>query len=105
MEIYTSLEARIKRASKPRITFEVTQEQYNLLKQHIPYGLQRLIFSSLVDDLVPLLKEYGGSCILAILDGQVSFRSAVSEYHKRNIHTSSITLGTERSSSINHGDT
>jgi hypothetical protein len=60
--------------TKRRITFEVTEEQYSKLKDHLEYGLMKKVFSALVDDTVEMLDEFGDVFIVAILTKRVSYR-------------------------------
>jgi len=65
---------------KPRITVEVTEHQYNVLKEHIAHGLQRQVFGVIIEDLVSLLERYGYDVILAILSRQFSL---LEQYKKK----------------------
>ena len=65
---------------KPRITIEVTEYQYNVLKEHLAHGMQKQIFGVIIEDLVQLLERYGGDVILAILTRQFSL---LEQYKKR----------------------
>jgi hypothetical protein len=63
-----------------RITFEVTDEQYNKLKSHLDHGMLKRVFSVIVDDAIVMLDEYGQYFIFALLNGQVSYRRRVQDY-------------------------
>ena len=65
---------------KPRITFEVTEHQYHVLKEHLPHGMQRQVFGVIIEDLVNLLERYGHDVILAILTKQFSL---LEQYKKK----------------------
>lgn len=67
---------------KPRITIEVTEHQYNVLKEHFAHGMQRQIFGVIIEDLVSLLERYGHDVILAILSRQFSL---VEQYKKKRV--------------------
>jgi hypothetical protein len=38
------------KAWKPRITVEVSEHQYNILKEHIPYGMQKQVLGVLFEE-------------------------------------------------------
>ena len=62
-----------------RITFEVTDEQYNKLKDHLGYGLMKRLFGALVDDTVIMLDEFGDVFVIAVLTKRVSYRCIIEE--------------------------
>lgn len=64
-----------------RITFEVTDEQYNKLKDHLGYGLMKRVFGALVDDTVVMLDEFGEVFVIAVLTKRVSYRCVMEERH------------------------
>lgn len=64
---------------RPRITFEITEEQYNVIKEYIEFGLQKKFFGAIVDDIVPLLQEFGFAFVLAMLEHRFSYRSFMLE--------------------------
>jgi hypothetical protein len=68
------------RNSKPRITFEVTQEQYDVLKQHLERGFQKKVFSIVVDDIVEMLKQYGPHFVAALLRKEATYKEMMCEY-------------------------
>lgn len=59
---------------KRRITFEVTDEQYNKLKDHLEYGFMKKLFSAMVDDAILMLDEYGELFVLAMISKRVSYK-------------------------------
>lgn len=65
--------------TKRRITFEVSEEQYNKLKDHLGYGLMKRVLNALVDDTVIMLDEYGDAFIVAVLRKRVSYRCLMEE--------------------------
>jgi hypothetical protein len=62
-----------------RITFEVTDEQYCKLKDHLEYGLMKRFFGALVDDTVVMLDEFGDLFIIAVLSKRVSYRQIMED--------------------------
>lgn len=51
----------------PRLTIELTEEQYNELLKLVPWGIKRKLFSVIIDDIIRLLKEHGQKFLAAIL--------------------------------------
>lgn len=70
--------------SKPRITVEVSEGQYNALKRHLEHGMQRRVFSIIIDDVVRMLDEYGQHFIIALMQKEVSYRSFMERYSEKN---------------------
>jgi len=68
---------------KHRVTFEVTDEQYNKLKLHLEHGMLKRVFSVIVDDAIVMLDEFGPYFVLALLTREVSYRSMVQDYMKQ----------------------
>jgi hypothetical protein len=51
---------------RPRVTFELTPEQDIFIKG-LPWGVQRPLFSTIVDDLMALHREHGNRIIAMVL--------------------------------------
>jgi len=66
-----------------RITFEVTDQQYNKLKQHLEHGQLKQVFSVIVDDAIVMLDEFGQYFVLAMLSREVSYKRTVQDYMRR----------------------
>lgn len=69
---------------RPRLTVELTREQYWGLKNNIDYGLQKLLFSIIVDDVVHMLELYGQNFLAAMFHRQVTYKTYMEEFMKRN---------------------
>ena len=65
-----------------RITFEVSDEQYNKLKLHLEHGMLKRVFSVIVDDAIVMLDEFGQYFVLAMLSREVSYKRMVQDYMK-----------------------
>lgn len=65
---------------KPRITIEVSEHQYNVLKEYLAHGMQKQVLGVIIEDLVSLLERYGHDVILAIMSRQFSL---LEQYKKR----------------------
>lgn len=72
------------RTRKPRLTVELTEEQYAKLRKHIEHGMQRKLFSIVVDDIIQMMERYGEMFILALLHHKITYRKLVEEYVARN---------------------
>lgn len=60
--------------TKRRISFEVSEEHYNKLKDHLPYGLMNRVLSAVAEDVIVMLDEFGPLFVLAVLEKKVSYR-------------------------------
>jgi hypothetical protein len=63
---------------RPRLSIEISDEQ-NLRKQRlIPvHGLQKALFSNILDDLLDLIEEQGQVVVGLILNGSVKAREVI----------------------------
>jgi len=52
---------------RPRLSIEITEEQFLSLQQLIPHGLRKAIFSCIIDDLIIMLKTDPSFIVGAIL--------------------------------------
>lgn len=68
---------------RPRLSIEITPEQYKRLNKLIPWGQQRAVYSALTDELISILEKHGPLAIGAILAGKVKFLSIVEAMEKR----------------------
>ena len=51
----------------PRLSVEVTEEQYNKLSKLIPWGNKKRFFGVIIDDVIRLLEEHGQKFFAAVL--------------------------------------
>ena len=56
---------------RPRLSIEITGEQHKELQRLIPWGLQRQVFSPIVDDVIRLVKKHGQVFIAAVLEKDI----------------------------------
>jgi hypothetical protein len=77
-----------RKAYKPRLTIEVTEAQYNALKKHLGYGMQRRIFSILIEDIIDMLDKYGNKFIAALALRQVPY-----DYYMQSLANASDEVG------------
>ena len=63
---------------RPRLSVELTPEQYQKLSNLMPWGIQRHIFAAIVDDLIDLVESQGEMALAAILAKSISPRESIS---------------------------
>lgn len=56
---------------KPRLSVEITEEQYKRLQKFVPWGLQKHLFGVIVDDLLDLLERGDSEKIIAAIIAQM----------------------------------
>lgn len=55
---------------RPRLSVDLTEEQSKKLRQYIPWGLQKALFSAIIDDIISLMEtDKGDKVIQAIVSG------------------------------------
>jgi len=65
------------RHCKRRITFEVSEEHYQKLKDHLDYGMMKQLMNALVEDTVVMLDEFGDVFIVAVLTKRISYKEII----------------------------
>lgn len=62
----------------PRLSVELDEEQYKKLTKYIPWGMQKLLFSAIVDDLIKLFEQGDAELtIAAIIAGIIKPRDLI----------------------------
>jgi predicted CopG family antitoxin len=56
---------------RPRLSIEITKDQYLKLQNLVPWGVKGALFSELVDGVIELLEKEGEVVIAAILSKQL----------------------------------
>ena len=57
---------------RPRLSVDLTEEQARKLRQYIPWGLQKALFSAVIDDLISLMETGKGDMVVqAIVAGLI----------------------------------
>lgn len=56
---------------RPRLSIEVTEDQQRRLRECIPWGLQRTLFSTIIDDIIDLVERHGPMVLAAIIDRKI----------------------------------
>ncbi len=66
---------------KPRIGIEVTQSQFDKMQKYIPWGLRRLLFSAIIDDLIDVIEKTGRGpdLIGAIIAREIGLKLLIKE--------------------------
>lgn len=54
---------------RPRLSIELTEEQYLSLQRNLSHGEGRALFSAIVDDLINLMEEHG-NMVVAVIAGK-----------------------------------
>ena len=52
---------------RPRLSIEVTEEQHKDLQRLIPWGVEKQLFSVIIDDVIRLIKKHGQIFVAAAL--------------------------------------
>lgn len=60
-----------------RLTIEISDEQYEVLKAHLHHGYMKRVFGALIEDCVQMLSEFGPHFIHAVLTKRISYRGMV----------------------------
>jgi len=58
---------------KPRLSIEVTKEQFDSLIKLLPWGVKRALFSTIVDDLIEMLEKDPSRVMGLILSKRAKF--------------------------------
>jgi len=58
--------SRIHSDFRPRLNLDISEKQFFGL-QKIPWGIKRIIFGIIIDDLLKLFKEFGEGPVIALL--------------------------------------
>lgn len=58
---------------RPRLSIDISEEQDAKLRELVPWGLKKQLFSKVIDELIELLEEHGEMAIGALLAGKIRF--------------------------------
>ena len=64
---------------RPRLTVELTAEQYQKLQQYIPWGMRKVIYRRFTDDLIRNIEEHGQQVLGAFMSGAVSYKDLMKD--------------------------
>lgn len=62
---------------RPRLTIDISEDQANALRDLIPWGLRRELFSLIVDDVISMVREHGELAIAIIISKKLRPRDAL----------------------------
>jgi hypothetical protein len=63
---------------RPRLSVEITAEQARQLRDLIPWGSRKQLFSIIVEDVIRLLRTHGTTYIAAVLARQLKLEDYIS---------------------------
>ena len=56
----------------PRLSIEISKRQSDDLRNLIPWGLRRQLFTVIVDDVIRLIRRHGHAFIAAVITGSTT---------------------------------
>ncbi len=65
------------RESAPRLNVELTEEQDRQLRELIPWGMKKYLFSAIVDEVIEMLKKHGEIAIPMIVSKKLKFLNII----------------------------
>jgi len=68
-----------------RLTLTIPEEQHAELKKYLEHGQIKQVFSTVVDDVLDMLREYGQHFVVAMLQRRISYKEYMQEYKDRNL--------------------
>ena len=57
---------------RPRLSVELTEDQFYKLQKNLPWGVKQTLFSLLVDEVNDLIDMYGPQVVGAIFAGKIA---------------------------------
>ena len=58
---------------RPRLSVEITEEQQLALQKHLDFGMQKRLFSIIVDDVIEMMEKHGRSFLAAVVMKEVKY--------------------------------
>ena len=59
---------------RPRLSVEITEEQQLALQKYLDFGMQKRLFSIIIDDVIRMLDEHGRLFLAAVVLKEVSYK-------------------------------
>jgi len=56
---------------RPRLSIEISDQQARELRDLIPWGLRKQLFTVIVEDVIRLTRKYGHTFIAAVIAGKI----------------------------------
>ena len=60
-------------AGRPRLSVEITQEQYDFLSNNLSHGEYKTLFGVVIDAIEKITRQHGKMAIYAIISGEADF--------------------------------
>ena len=58
---------------RPRLSVEITEEQQLALQKHLDFGMQKRLFTIIVDDVIKMLELHGRHFLAAVVLRQLPY--------------------------------
>jgi hypothetical protein len=68
---------------RPRLSIELTQQQFDELQRLLPWGMKNQLYSIITDDVIELANKLGAQFIAAILARQIKLQDYVQGLPKK----------------------
>lgn len=63
---------------RPRLSVEITEEQQQALQRYLDFGMQKRLFSIIIDDVIGMLDKHGRLFLAAVMLKEVSYKDYTS---------------------------
>lgn len=73
---------------RPRLSIDLTEEQYKRMQKNFPWGTRQPLFSVLVDEVNSMVEKYGVVALGALLKGELAIVPKASIQEKENFDDS-----------------
>lgn len=67
-------------SDRHRLSVDISNEQYETLKHHIPHGMMKVVFQIIIDDVCDMYNRYGELFNVALLSNSLSYQTMVRRY-------------------------
>lgn len=58
---------------RPRLSVEITEDQQLALQKYLDFGMQKRLFSIIIDDVIGMLNKHGRLFLAAVMLKEVSY--------------------------------
>lgn len=69
---------------KPRLSVNISQEQFNRVSRLIPWGVKHRFIQAILDDILDVLEEHGDIAIAAIINKNIGIIDIIKAAQKRD---------------------
>lgn len=70
-------------AGRPRLSVEITQEQYDFLSNTLSHGEYKTLFGVIIDTVEKVTRQHGKMAIYAIISGEADFLRTLYKHSER----------------------